>query len=345
MVRDWQRFIELHSNLPGARDAFEKACETLFREHYPDKNVQIVEVKHGDGGIDIFVGNYPTEPITVIQCKFFINELQASQHSQINKSFIKAKNATKYVCKDWILAISKTFNSDEHEWWGRWKAKKEIEFSLDKNFIKLKAGNQLIDLLKKYHLYNQVFKINELIQINNIDKNVNELLEIHYTPKKDYNIINEIFDFIFINSKSVKIENSRDKVPELTKKIELNFTSQYQERVKEIFINSWKKKITVGKFVQNQLLKDDTRVFALKDKIQEEYCKIKNTANTFCKVEDYKIFEQISCKIVPLSEKDNLDFISNAKAIVLYFFEFCDFGQKTEDEINKKEINNIFNTL
>ena len=52
MSRDWFDFKALHSNFAGAREAFENACETLFRKIHQGRNVQQVKVKQGDGGID-----------------------------------------------------------------------------------------------------------------------------------------------------------------------------------------------------------------------------------------------------------------------------------------------------
>lgn len=182
MNRNWQDFKSLHSNDAGARDAFEKACETLFREHYKSENVQQVEVKQGDGGVDIFIGNFGIEPITVIQCKFFFNELKNTQHTQINKSFLKAKNASNFELKEWILAVPRTFVTEEHQWWGKWKQKKESDFSLNKNFIKLKSGNELIDLMKKYNIYNTIFQIEDSLLIKDTHKKITEI-HTQYTKK------------------------------------------------------------------------------------------------------------------------------------------------------------------
>lgn len=168
MERNWSDFTNLHSNLPGARDAFEKACETLFRSIYKGANVQQVAVKQGDGGIDIFVGNYGTEPLIIIQCKYFIDEIGNSQHSQINSSFKKAKDSTEYDVKEWILCVPRILNQDEHKWFGDWKQRKQLEYQLNDRFIQIKNGNELIDLMKQHDLYNSIFKLDESIMIKEI---------------------------------------------------------------------------------------------------------------------------------------------------------------------------------
>ena len=186
MERDWRDFKALHGNIAGARTAFEKTCETLFREIHKDSNVQQVEVKQGDGGIDIFIGNIGIEPITVIQCKFFLEEFDEVQYAQIRSSFSTAKKSIEYELKEWILCLPIVLNLSQNKWWADWKNKKTNEHSLKNNFIKLINGNELIDLLKKYSLYNQEFQIIDSLLAIDTNKKVTQILEgISTIPKKE----------------------------------------------------------------------------------------------------------------------------------------------------------------
>lgn len=168
MNRNWYDFKILHSNFAGARLAFENACETLIRVQHPDKNVKSVRIKQGDGGIDIFLGNLGVEPIDVFQCKFFLDNVGTSQKSQIDKSFLKAKQSNKFSLKSWTLCLPKEFDIDEHNWFSKWKLKKEEEFSLDNSFIKFMSGNELIDLMKSFGIYDRVFRMEDSIRIKEI---------------------------------------------------------------------------------------------------------------------------------------------------------------------------------
>lgn len=168
MNRDWVDFKGLHSNIAGAREAFENACETLFRKINHDKQVSQVKVKLGDGGIDVFIGELGIEPITVIQCKFFLESFEESQKSQIRDSFDTAINSDKFELKEWRLCIPRVIDIDEHSWWFKWKQKKIAQYSKDTTFIKLVNGNELIDLLKENDLYNQIFKIEDSLKIEAI---------------------------------------------------------------------------------------------------------------------------------------------------------------------------------
>jgi DNA replication protein DnaC len=170
MNRNWTDFKSLHGNIAGAREAFEDACETLYKKKYKNQHVSQVKVKQGDGGIDIFIGELGVEPITVIQCKFFLESFGTSQQSQIRESFNTAITSKKYELKEWILCIPSVIDIDENTWWFKWKHKKLKEYSKDKSFIKLTNGNELIDLFKELGLYNQVFKIDDSMKIDEIHK-------------------------------------------------------------------------------------------------------------------------------------------------------------------------------
>ncbi len=168
MNRTWTDFKSLHSNLAGAREAFEDACESLYKKKHKDQNVSQVKVKQGDGGIDIFIGELGVEPITVIQCKFFLESFESSQHAQIRESFNTAINADKYELNNWILCVPRVFDIDQHSWWGKWKEKQLKKHSKKNEFIKVVNGNELIDLFKEHDLYNTIFGIEDSKKIDEI---------------------------------------------------------------------------------------------------------------------------------------------------------------------------------
>jgi Cdc6-like AAA superfamily ATPase len=198
MERDWNDFKSIHSNISGAREAFENACETLFRQIYNTKSVSQVKVKVGDGGIDIFVGELGIEPITVIQCKFFLDNFDESQKSQIRDSFKAASYSDKYELKDWILCIPRVIDIDEHSWWFKWKNKQINSKGKDTNFISIKNGNELIDLFKQQNLYNQVFQIDQARKIDEIHSAI--------VPQKNKELIVVKPNVILFNNYSEKCE-------------------------------------------------------------------------------------------------------------------------------------------
>lgn len=73
---------------------------------------------------------------------------------------------------------------DETIWWTKWKSKQIKLNNKDTQFITLINGNELIDLMKIYRLYDQVFEIEELNLTREIHKNVTQLVE-SFNPVKE----------------------------------------------------------------------------------------------------------------------------------------------------------------
>lgn len=166
--KDWRDFKSINGGIAGAREAFEDACETLFRKEYEGKHVSQVSVNQGDGGIDIFVGEFGEKEITVIQCKFFLESFQDSQKNQIRDSFKTAVEAKNYKLKEWILCIPRVIDIDENSWWFKWKHKKIKELNKEEDFIKIINGNEIIDLMKEHDIYNTIFQIDDSIKLNEL---------------------------------------------------------------------------------------------------------------------------------------------------------------------------------
>jgi hypothetical protein len=167
MNKDWFLLVEKY-DFAGARSKFESICESLFKQIYLDKNVKTVKANPGDEGIDVFIGEIGMEPIDVIQCKFFPNSFEQSQKTQIKKSFNTALDSTKFEIKSWTLCVINIFDVDQHIWWNKWKNDEIIKRGLDKNFIHLKDGNDLIDLLKCHDLYTTSFELENSLKISDI---------------------------------------------------------------------------------------------------------------------------------------------------------------------------------
>lgn len=172
---DWQDYKVRNTNIEGARAAFEKDCATLFNVIYKDRNVKTVKVSVGDGGIDVFIGNIGIEPISVIQCKFFLEDFGSSQKQQIKDSFNTVINSEEFLTGEWILCIPRTLDLKQNKWWCEWADSMKSKHNLKDDFIILNDGNNLIDLFKTHNLFNQVFKIEDSLKIADIDKKVDDI--------------------------------------------------------------------------------------------------------------------------------------------------------------------------
>jgi hypothetical protein len=343
MERNWKDYVAIHSNLPGARDAFEKDCETLFRKHYGSLNVQHVEVKKGDGGIDVFIGEF-YNPITVVQCKGFFEEITSVQITQINNSFNKAKNSEDYELKEWFLCVPRVLTLDEHKLWADWKRKKIEEYSIDDSFIKLKNGNALIDLMKEHDLYRQVFDIVELNLLqennqlakesNNSLKKANVKLDNIYDKLHDeaeeQNILIEIFQRAIEISKTITEEDkdrlkkhTHDKWINTNKKIEINFSNKDYDEVKTYFGLSLIKKGIINEVFETYDTEEQKDIHST---IFFKYNSLKEEMDTI------SILRNLFDFFTPERHKKNPRYTILAQAFVLTFFEDCTIFEKTKQE-------------
>jgi len=200
-MSDWNFFKNQYANIAGAREEFEKVCETLFRKLYAPKHVSQMNLKVGDGGIDVFVGEFGQEPITVIQCKFFLDNFGNSQKQQIRESFETAYRSQQFELKEWILCIPRVIDSDENSWWFKWKNKKINEYSLTNDFIKIINGNEIIHMLKENDLYNITFKLQDSIKIDRIYE------QLCKSSKSDSSVVTINSKHVLFNNYSVECED------------------------------------------------------------------------------------------------------------------------------------------
>lgn len=196
MCEEWGNLARRYK-VAGARTKFEEVCESLFKKKHLEENVKGVRVVVGDGGIDVFIGNLGVEPITVIQCKFFINGIGESQKDQIRKSFKTVIESDHFTCRKWILCIPIQLSVEEHKWWAGWKNYQEKKHG--QGYIELHDGADLIDDLNEFGLYDTVFEIDLKNNISDIhskvtalDSNLSKLVRSNLTlPEKRSYLFND----------------------------------------------------------------------------------------------------------------------------------------------------------
>ena len=112
--------LQLIYSKAGARDQFEELVGQLVAGEF--SNADKVREKSGDGGIDVFVGQFTSaEGIDVYQCKFFPEGLGQSQKQQIRDSFKNCTNDPRFKVKQWTLCLPINLSIDEIEWFSGWK--------------------------------------------------------------------------------------------------------------------------------------------------------------------------------------------------------------------------------
>lgn len=162
----------------GAREQFEKLLLALVESLYD--SARTIEVKQGDGGIDIYVGPF-TAPIDIYQAKYFPQELGNSQKDQIRKSFSRCSDNTAYILKSWTLCLPRNMTIDETKWFDGWRAKQSSVIPTPWTAGKLET---LLMKDENKGIKEHFFKQEHLTQIREIhDKLTAEPEPITFTPK------------------------------------------------------------------------------------------------------------------------------------------------------------------
>lgn len=189
MNRDFRHFRDKYQDA-GARDIFETATRELIAAMFPNDSVETILASQGDDGIDIVKGNIGIEPISVYQCKFFLDKIDNSQRTQIKKSLKTAIESKNYTLKEWILVVPKfNLTLSEQKWWDKLKVTTKNDVNLD---IDLITGEKFISLSKKHKVYNKIFEIDEALKIDEILNILKEnSIKIKSDKEHDLEIFNE----------------------------------------------------------------------------------------------------------------------------------------------------------
>lgn len=202
--RDFKWLYEKHGD--EARNLLEKICLEVLELEYPNDEVQDVRPTQGDGGIDVFI-SHENGDFTIIQCKFYLDDLNSSRKGHIKSSYDRAVSTKGDVLTKWILCTPKVFSNKEHDWWEEWKSERKKEFKDNysrKLKIRLLSGNKFMRLIKKHGLYEEYFEVERVDKalvdklINNDDKKkINDKLYIliGFISRGDY-FESELVSFI-----------------------------------------------------------------------------------------------------------------------------------------------------
>lgn len=153
--------------------------------------------------------------------------------------------------------------------------------------------------------------------------------------EKDFGIIGEIFESIFVEkvpSSSVETIKNSDNYTELLVKLPLNFSDRELQTAKEMIVRNWEYKSLVEKYLEGESSRNPGRVDALVDLVQSDFRKIKSANYHGVAIECVKIIEDLALQYLPTDKQSNPNYVSGSRAIILYLFELCFLGKKTESE-------------
>lgn len=203
----------------------------------------------------------------------------------------------------------------------------KYKFDKDKNIIDVQ------DIINKFDSYDAV-RLKPILEFLENEIAYVPLL-LNSTQEASRNILAEIFNYVFNNFKSDKSKNYQNNkdFTHINKKIPLNFSKKQETIINGLFARYLKYEYLIREFIEAEQ-GNPFRIDGLLNKIQSEYCEMQGLNNPNEKIKDIFVFKKIAEKLTPSKDAE---YILNAQLIVLYFFERCDIGKKTDEEPKSKQ--------
>jgi len=297
--------------------SFLELCERLLQKLYPENDIQLNGKNKSNycvlDGLFYKPHHIPFDGST-IDIKSIINSDLITFSKQL-----KTANRFIYITNSPLFEINNTLLTGLRGKNPKLKIEVWSPVRLRNKLITL-SDEELQDVLGDYNLY--------------------EAYQTSYTSiESDRDILQEIFSYLFINQLISKEppKLSDKKATKIRKKIKINFSQIQHSQVSNSFKHHLRKILLVEKFIQDQMDQNEDDVFDLAERIQIEYCRINKVGNAHQPINDQLVFEDLARIILESSlfPKDKIkrpNYVACAKSIVLFFFEICDIGRRTQEE-------------
>lgn len=183
--------------------------------------------------------------------------------------------------------------------------------------------------------------IEQFIFSNNLFTNFNSnmLPQFYNFLNRSYqiqeNVLEEIFAYVNVEdideSKVVPIDT---KLIHLRKKIGVNFLDNNYLDVLKTYYQLWIEKEYVEHFIKTNYHRYKRQLQGMLEKIRTNYKVLSHNKKQDVEfpVNGPIVFERLAELFVPIDKASDIRYSITAKAIILFFFEYCDFGKKSPDD-------------
>jgi len=154
-----------------------------------------------------------------------------------------------------------------------------------------------------------------------------------HKPKRTINIIEEIFDYVYESQNQIQYPtNIKDGLEKLLPKLKINFSGNDYQNMYDSLSENWQNKNLVDQYIRDKISVKPSQIFAMLTKVQNEYRLLNPDRDTRYPFNYFKNVLSITDSIIPPKKNKISEYHACCLAIVLYFFEMCDIGDRTENE-------------
>lgn len=199
--------------------------------------------------------------------------------------------------------------------------------STDGYWISLIDEKSIIEKLLLSHKSPPVLNIGDLSQ---------HYETLYRTTMIEHSVLEEIFSFLNTPSKDiVEITSPEIKLElHLKPKISKNFNSKNYRDVRDTYDALWTDKECVEYFIKQNYQRYRRQLYIILDKIKIYFksMPLNKSKSVEFPVTDPVVFDDLAKQIIPIEKHCDPRYYGAAKAIVLFFFEYCDFGKKSQED-------------
>lgn len=183
-----------------------------------------------------------------------------------------------------------------------------------------------------------LIELNKIGEIQKFESLPSGYLKSISEPQLDFdlklpNLVEEIFHFIYLQSDNNNYQLSDDfDFEKLTRKINHNFAEIAAPEVQQLYDMHWHDVLAVEKFIEDKINFNPKMILVMYSKVTTEFMMYAKKSKATAAVEDPQILLDIRNSIIPPEHSRSIYHASAALAIVLYFFERCDFGARYKEE-------------
>ena len=159
--------------------------------------------------------------------------------------------------------------------------------------------------------------------------------QLYDAPQIEDAVIEDIFYFLHTSSgESIKVEPFENKLLHLKPKIEENFSPHNYRMIRDTYNALWANKESVEAFIKKNFNTYEDQLYTILDKLRNMFrqAPFNNKNDIEFPATSPEFFDKLADAIIPDGKKSDSRYIATAKALVLFFFEYCDFGKKSKTD-------------